>query len=409
MGRAPMSVCIATALILGAALPVRAGAGAATPFERARELAWAGKHEQARSRCREILAADPAHHDARILLGRTLAWDGRYRQARRQLRTVLSRDPAYTSASRALADVELWDGRPRRALAACNDGLRHRPADAGLRYRKARALEQLGQLEEALAMAQSLAANRRGDERYRRLADRLRVESMDSMVEAGYLHETFEGDVDPWKESYLELRTNRSWGALLGRVRHARRFDERGEQYEIDAYPSLSDRAYTYLNVAWSNDGPYPEVRLGAELHRGFAESWEASLGLRYMDFESTSVRIYTGSLGRYWRAWWFSARPTYTDRERGGAQSLALRARRYFGQGESWLGVEWGLGDEASFDRAGLEEARLNSARARLEGQLEVAGTWLMRGSVGLRERELAGGDNRESTVYRLAIARRF
>jgi YaiO family outer membrane protein len=205
------------------------------------------------------------------------------------------------------------------------------------------------------------------------------------------------------------VRTRFEWGPLLARVRQARRFGEQGEQYELDAYPRLSRNGYLYLNAGWSDAGPYPDRRLGAELYQSFAHGWEGSLGLRHFDFAEGPVTIFTGSLAKYLGHWWLSARPTYTDKESGTSQSLALRARRYFGGSDTWVGLEWGIGDEPSFDRTGFEEARLTSARLRVEGQLAVSEIWTVNGSIGLRERELAGGNDRESTVYRFAIARRF
>ncbi len=409
MRRAVALVLIGAALIFGAVAVSFAEDAPLSRFQRAQRLAWDGERAEARALCREILDESPAHHDARILLARVLAWDKRYDEARGELHKVLAERPDYTDASRALADVELWSRHPVDALAVCDAGLRHAPADGELRYRRARALENLDKIAEARELADALAAGEPGDERYARLSHRLKIKSMTTKASLGYRYEDFQEFSDPWEEWSLSLRLRQSWGSLIPRVRHARRGSRDGEQFEVDAYPRLPGRMYAYVNVGYAKDAPFPDWRFGGELYKSFGGGWEASLGGRYLDFGETTVPIYTGSVGKYWGDWWASLRPTVTDKEDGNSSSVSLRLRRYFGSADTYLGAEFSVGDKPALDLAGFEEGRLDSARMRIEGQWAFSDIWALSGSVGRRDQEFEPGSSRESTVFSVSLSRRF
>ena len=124
-------------------------------FDEARRLAFAGEREAARALCREILAAKPSHHDARVLLGRVHAWDRQYDEAREQFLIVLRAKPDFADARVALVDTELWADNPGGALDALVDGLRRQPNSEKFLLRKARAERDLGRLSDAAVTSTS--------------------------------------------------------------------------------------------------------------------------------------------------------------------------------------------------------------------------------------------------------------
>ena len=142
------------------------------------------------------------------------------------------------------------------------------------------------------------------------------------------------------------------------------------------------------------------------ELYKSFGSGWEASAGLRQLEFGGSPVRIYTGSLGKYWGNYWFSARPTITRKTTGNSDSASLRLRRYFGSAETWVGVEIPSGDRPALDLAGFEQGRLDAARQRIEGQIAFRRVWSLQGSLGLRRQELEPGRRRRSSVFSLRAA---
>ena len=118
-------------------------------FEQARTAAFNNQYNEARVICRRLLRTNPRNADARMLLGRTYAWDKDYVTARSMYYEVLRQMPSNVDALSALADIELWSGNNERALSLIDSSLTvHRESEA-LLVRKARALANLGQTNEA--------------------------------------------------------------------------------------------------------------------------------------------------------------------------------------------------------------------------------------------------------------------
>ena len=93
--------------------------------------------------------------------------------------------------------------------------------------------------------------------------------------------------------------------------------------------------------------------------HIGWAEkfipncpkSFEASIGARYLDFNTSTVTIYTGSVGWYVKNYWISLRPYITPGPPGTSVSSVITVRRYFQDGDNYLGVSAGLGFSRMID----------------------------------------------------------
>jgi tetratricopeptide (TPR) repeat protein len=95
----------------------------AQTFEEARNFAFNGEREKARSICREILA-EGFNSDVALLMGRTYAWDGKYDSARVVLQNVLVQRPGNMEAYDALSDVEFWADNNEKAIEYCDEALK---------------------------------------------------------------------------------------------------------------------------------------------------------------------------------------------------------------------------------------------------------------------------------------------
>ena len=70
---------------------------------------------------------------------------------------------------------------------------------------------------------------------------------------------------------------------------------------------------YMYVNGGVSNGNLFPKYRIGSEIYQKLPKSFEASFGFRHLRFQSSNVTIFTGSIGKYYRNYWFSLRPFIT------------------------------------------------------------------------------------------------
>jgi len=374
-------------------------------FEQARQAAWSGNREYARELCRRILERNPKHADARVLLGRTLAWDRRFDQARIELRTVLAAHPSYLDARAALIDVELWDGKPEEAARLCEEGLNDRPDASELLYRKYKALKKLGREEEALKAMRKAAAAEPGNRDFRRIVDRAEADGLRNKLAVWYRFENFEQSSSTWHETGVQIDRKYPWGTLIGRVTQAWRFGNSGQMFEVDAYPKLPNRFYMYLNAGVSGSNLFPNYRYGAELYKNFDGGWEASIGAFRMHFDSGIAKLYTGTIGKYWKNWWLSLRPTVSVRDPSNSVSWRFTGRRYFGDPENYAGFSVGTGSRPEFDFFTNLQQDLNSGRLQLEWQHRYRGRWIGKINAGSREQEFLNTPKRQSWFARFAL----
>ena len=335
-------------------------------FSLAREKAFAGQREEARGLCRTILARSPSYSDARILLGRVYAWDGRWEEARVEFRRVLQEKPAYKDALLALLDVEIWDEKYDRALNTVNEELSSRPSDEDLLLKKVRALKGLGRDEEALLILNKLEDLNPSLAEIATLRKSISSTSMSNGIGINYASDRFSDTYDPMEYAYLQLSRRTALGSLFGRVNYSSRFGTHGAQVETDLYPRLADGVYAYLNYGYSNSDLFPKHRAGAEIYTKLPASYEGSVGLRHLYFgPSSSVSIYTGSLGLYFGSYWLSFRPYFIPNNAGLSKSASLTLRRYLGDAESFLSLRAGAGFSA--------DERTIQSNTGFQGQTEV------------------------------------
>lgn len=233
-------------------------------FKRARDLAFQGNRKEAIEICIKILKIKPEYHDARILLGRLYAWDKEYDNARNELHQVIQDKPGHLDARQLLERIQYT----------------HQLFKMSLRYR--------------------------------------------------YDHfDRGKRNYGPWHMFSFDLSKKMKWGSIIARTNYANRSfgssAKSGTQFELDLYPRITKGFYAYLNGGYSSSSIFPKYRFGGELYKSLPFSFEISAGIRYLDFLSTQVYIYTGYLGKYYKNYWFSFRPFFTSKPSGECSQKAL------------------------------------------------------------------------------------
>jgi YaiO family outer membrane protein len=199
-----------------------------------------------------------------------------------------------------------------------------------------------------------------------------------------YSFTTFGGAMDAWQLAALSIGRSGTRGTLIGRINVADRFDTRGAQYEVDAYPTLGKGKYAYLNLGFSNATIFPEQRYGAEYFTILPHAYEASLGLRILRFSTEQVTLFTGSVGRYTGNYWFSLRP-YVRRKPDGnfSATTSLTARRYYADADSYVGARIGAGSAPTETLDPSQLGRQRSVMAGLHASRPISGrtlaTWMV------------------------------
>lgn len=324
-------------------------------FLLAREKAFNGNREEARSMLAYVLEKSPTYHDVRILLGRTYAWDGQRDKARDEFKKVLDDEPKNEDALNASIDVEMWDSKYEHALAIVNRALETYPSSQDFLYKRASCLNSLNRDDEALVTINQLLIMNPAHEKGLTLLKAIKTQRLKYTLGVSYSADIFSETFNPAQYASLQLARANGWGSSIVRVNYANRFGTNGVQAEVDLYPKIADGFYAYLNYGFSSTSLFPDHRIGAELYSRLPKSFEGSLGIRYLDFGDTSkVIIYTGSFGWYFKSYWLSIRPYVTPDSRIGASASAtITLRKYFENRDQYIGLLTGFGfspDERRF-----------------------------------------------------------
>ncbi|MCO4294620.1 YaiO family outer membrane beta-barrel protein [Solitalea sp. MAHUQ-68] len=370
----------------------------AQSFEEARNLAFNGERAKAREICKVILTQD-YNSDVALLMGRTYAWDAKYDSARVVLKDILARNPNNMEALDALTDVEYWSEDYEKAIEYCDVALKINPKNEDFQLKKAKILHSNKQFEEASALLEALVKiNGSNVEAMKKLAD-YRFDVLKNKVTINYTLDHFKSvNEDPWQTLTLSYGHKTIIGTVTTRVNYAQRFGSTGFQYEMDAYPKISENNYGYINYGFSQNTMFPKHRLGAELYHSFPNAFEGSLGMRTLFFSGSSVSIFTGSLGKYIGDYWISFRPYVTPGSEGTSVSGFLTTRRYFSDPANYLSLQLGYGISPDENQNLVNpdlSSKLNLKKCSMNLGYDhiIKRTWIINPSIGWSSEELQPG----------------
>jgi YaiO family outer membrane protein len=269
--------------------------------------------------CRMAVQLSPTDPDYRVFLGRLFSWTHQADSARLEFAQALRDHPGYEDACLAWSNLESWNGDDRRAIGLCEEGLQAHPGSTALR-----------QQCDKLMAAQH----------------RLRADSARDKIGISYDYIYFDRQFsDPWQLASLEYSRSTPLGSVIGWVNYANRFRENGVQFEAEAYPHISRTLYGYVDLGYSpNSGVFPGWRGGASLYANLPHATEADIGFRYLYFSGSTI-LYTFSLGKYYRNWWFNARCWVVPGQAGASQSVTVTARYYSGGADDYVFAAAGTG----------------------------------------------------------------
>lgn len=202
------------------------------------------------------------------------------------------------------------------------------------------------------------------------------VDTLANTISIGYekIHFDKQFNAD-WKTTTLEYKRKTNLGALLGRINYAERFNMSGLQFELEAYPVLSKKIYSYIAFSYSNDRPvFPKWRTGATLYYTFKPKWEAEGGFRELYFDKS---IWLGNLGvtRYVKSWIFNLKTFFSLN--AVSSSYFFTARKYFTKEKNYAWLLLGNGyspDERRNIQINTKE-KLSSRRAELGVKFLISG----------------------------------
>jgi YaiO family outer membrane protein len=315
-------------------------------FTNARNAAFKDKnYEKAKDLAFEALEKSPNYADIDIFLGRIYSWNHQYDSARIHFSKVLNAKPN-EDASVAYADLEYWNDHYQNSLKICDSALTVFPNSEALLLRKAKNLKALKSYKEAAGItAQILEINKKNTAALV-LAISIKDEVSVNKISVSYENSSFDKQYDKaWNLGSISYSRQTKLGSVIARINYANRFATSGLQGEVDAYPHISKTFYGYINFGYSGDvGIFPNYRAGFSLYANLPNSFEGEVGLRYLYFTS-GTKIYTASLGKYWKSFLFTARTYITPSTTDVSQSYSITGRYYVKSADDYIGLTVGTG----------------------------------------------------------------
>ena len=313
-------------------------------FTTARNLAFNENRKQAQDTLLHILTKYPDYHDVREFLASTYAWDGDYKSARTEFQKILGKDTHRKTTWIAAIKNEMWADFPFLALKLCKKALKKFPNDTEILDLQKSAQESTMIPTATAGAVQTISSDIPNDSIAKKSDSDLRKTVRNNTVgvtsEVNIYSEVF----DPMFYNAIKYARQTKYGSIIGRVNIDRRLGEYGTQYELDLYPKIAKGTYAYLNFGVSGSSLFPDYRYGAEIFKSLPRSFEVSVGLRGLQYDTTTM-IYTGSVTWYNGNNYWSFRPYFTPGDNGTSTSGTLTYRKYRSDADNYFGINAGIG----------------------------------------------------------------
>lgn len=316
-------------------------------FEQAKNKAFIEKDfSTAKQLCKNALIAAPEFEEASIFLGRLYGWSHQYDSARAVLKKLVQKNLPNTEALLAAIDIAMWDSQFEEAKSLCELGLQVDSNSSDFLLRKAQINYALKDYLNASKAAQAVLRIDASNAAAKALSHDLENYVKQNSIALYYDYYRFGGSRKTnWKVGSLEYQRQTNLGPLLARLSYADRQYRSGWQYEVDAYPKLSKKVYTYVNAGLSGKGAvFPKFRSGFSVFTQLPKSWELEAGLRFLKFDN-NVLVYTASASKYLGHYWLNARSFFTPGKNGNTGSYFLSGRYYYGKVNNYVMLGVGTG----------------------------------------------------------------
>ena len=295
---------------------------------------------------KQALERAPEYTDISVFLGRVYTWNDDLSSARAVFEGLQKRDVQDEDFFIAYASLEYWNDQNAKALEILKKGLEYHPQSEELLLLKAKVDFNNNDYAEAEDGVNKLLKINPKNTEARALSIKINDWSSKNAIGINYNYSHFDRQFsDDWHIVSLSYKRITPIGSVILKGNYANKFAEGGTQIELEAYPKLSEMFYLYVGVGYSNDvGIFPKYRSGASLYANLPKSFEADLGFRQLYF-SDNIWMYTASVGKYYKNFWFNLRTYITPGNKNISQSYTGTVRYYTKGAEDYFAFKIGTG----------------------------------------------------------------
>lgn len=326
-------------------------------FLKARTAAFENKdYPTSIALAKEALEKAPNYTDISVFLGRVYTWNKDPESARAVFEGLSQRGVQDEDYFIAYASLEYWNDQYTKSIEILDQGLSYHPQSEALLLLKAKVYFADKQYAEAEnAVKKVLEINNKNTEAVN-LAVRINELNSKNAIGITYNYSHFDKQFDhDWHIVGVSYKRVTSIGSVILRGNYASKFGQSGTQLELEAYPRLSPMFYLYVGGAYSGDvGIFPKYRTGVSLNANLPHSFEAEIGYRQLYF-TDNIWLYTASVGKYYKNFWFNLRAYLTPDNSNISQSYTATVRYYTRSAQDYLAFQIGSGISPEENRNNL------------------------------------------------------
>ncbi|WP_042721055.1 YaiO family outer membrane beta-barrel protein [Flavobacterium sp. B17] len=316
-------------------------------FANARTEAFEKKdYPKSISLAKQALEIAPNYTDISVFLGRLYTWNKDIDSARAVFEQLDKKNVQDDDYFIAYASLEYWNDNNSKAIEIIDKGLSYHPQSESLWLLKAKSYNSAKDYTAAKnAIENVLKINQKNTEA-NSLAVRINDLAAKNAVSITYNYSHFDKQfANDWHIVSVGYKRVTPIGSIILRANYANKFAENGAQFELEAYPRLSDMFYLYVGGAYSNDvGIFPKYRTGVSLNANLPKSFEAEIGYRQLYF-TNNIWMYTASVGKYYKNFWFNLKTYLTPDNKNISHSYTATVRYYTKSAQDYFAFQIGTG----------------------------------------------------------------
>lgn len=306
-----------------------------------------------------------------------------------------------------LISQSLLHQKTRETLILLDSEIKKDPSNTTLLYKKASVYADQGQWTKALNVLDQISVRQPNNA----AANKLR-----KIIETKQLaepHNELGFDVDEAHASHLGANWNytsvhyyrlTNAGKFGGHINYAQRYRTTGEQYQLEAYPKLSENVFATLTAAYANTTQilYPNFQYMLEGYIDVTNGFEFSLGQggsKFLKFSNQKIFNYTGTIGKYIGNYFIWFRPHYYTPK--STEFYELGFRKYFSDADNYISFIVGTGRLPDIgDLPPLDQMIIIKQKGiGMNGQFTLTKTVFLKYGVGYVRQSFPSGLTREIT----------
>ena len=173
---------------------------------------------------------------------------------------------------------------------------------------------------------------------------------------------------------------------VIARFNYTNRFNLDATQLEVELYPSLSKKVYCSFNAGYSNAVLFPDYKAGGSVYFTLPKAFEIEGGFRYLHYPDPAI-IYLGSLGKYYKRFWFNIGGYFTPAHGKLFTSYVFKTR-YYTSDENYFFLLLGKGispDDKKYLNNIVYNANFNTYTVESGIEMKLSKRFVWKGKIGL------------------------